>query len=121
MSAVFEATVIVYALGIAAVCTASAIAGRPRPRPVTPGLVILGLSAVTQAVVDVVALARGQHSPSMATHLGYLLTSVAVMPITAYAVRLDPGRWGSAALAVGCVLLTVVSLRLHQTVAGSRA
>ena len=30
-------------------------------------------------------------------------------------VAADPGRWGSAALAVGCVVLAVVALRMHQT------
>ena len=47
--------------------------------------------------------------------MGYLLTSLIVLPVTAATMRMDAGRWGSSALAVGCVMLAVVSVRLHQT------
>ena len=115
MSPVFSLTVIVYALGIAGVCALAAITGRPRPRAVTAGLVILETSVLVQAVLDGVDVLRGRHGGDMATHVGYLLASVAIIPLTVATVRFDPGRWGSAALAVGCIVLAVVSLRLHQT------
>lgn len=73
------------------------------------------LAVVVQAGLDVLGLARGDRPGSLATHVGYLVTSVALLPIAAGAVQLDEGRWGNAGLAIGCVLVAVVSVRLHQT------
>lgn len=108
-------TVLLYALGLASICVVSAVGGRVRPRPVTAALGVLEVGALAQAGVDIWALTGGRHSPELATHIGYLLTSIAIIPITVATVRLDPGRWGSVALAVGCVLLAIVTLRLHAT------
>ena len=121
MSPVFGLTVILYALGLAGAYGIAAVGGHLRSRAVVPALAILELSVLVQAWLDAAAVLRGRHGPEVATHVGYLLTSVAVLPITVAAVRLDSGRWGSTALAVGCVLLAVVSLRLHQTLGVARA
>ena len=115
MSDSFGLTVVLYALALAAACAGAAVLGRRRPRMVGAGLVLLEAAVIGQGVLDGVALLRGQHGTEVATNLGYLLTSPAILPVTASAVRLDPGRWGSAALAVGCLVLAVVSLRLRQT------
>jgi hypothetical protein len=121
MTTTFGLTVIVYAVGVAAVCALCAVAGRGRPTAVTPALAIVQISVVVQAVLDLAVLAGGAPSGQLAVHVGYLLVSLAILPIAAAMVRLDPGRWGSAALALGCVVVAVVSLRLHQTGVGAHA
>jgi FtsH-binding integral membrane protein len=107
-------TIVVYAAALALWCVASALRNRPRSPTFTAGLLVLEFAVALQAVFDVVELTRGQHD-EVATNLGYLLTSLILLPVTAAAVRMDRGRWGSAALAVGCVLVAVVSIRLQVT------
>lgn len=121
MSRSLGLTIILYALAVAGVCAFAAVTGRRRSPSVNVGLVLLELAAMVQAALDGLQLIRGQHGPDVATNVGYLITSLIVLPFTCAAVRLDPGRWGSAALAVGCVLLAVVSLRLHQTLGSAHA
>jgi hypothetical protein len=115
VTAALRLTVIVYALGVMVVCTWSAVTGRARPSIVTAALAMLEIGVLGQALVDAIAVAQGRHGSELAVHLGYLATSVIVVPVAAASVRLDPRRWGSAALAIGCAVLAVVSLRLDQT------
>ena len=114
MSASFGLTVIVYAAGLAVLLGGWAITGRDRPPAVLAGLVFLELATLVQGGLDVGALA-GSAQAETGVNVAYLLTSVVLLPVSAAAVRLDTGRWGSAAHAVGCALLAVVSVRLHQT------
>ncbi len=109
-------TIILYALGVALICVVVALAGRPRPPAVTVALVIAEVAAAGQALVDGARLVGGRHGPEVAANVGYLVTSLIVLPVAVAAVRLDPGRWGSVAVAIGCLLLSVVSIRLHQTI-----
>ncbi|SOD70906.1 hypothetical protein SAMN05892883_0537 [Jatrophihabitans sp. GAS493] len=106
---------ILYAVGLALWCLICAVGNRPRPPAFVAALIVLEVGVVLQALLDVAALLRGDHGDDVATNVGYLITSVLILPVTALAVRMDRGRWGSAALAVGCLLLAVVSARLLQT------
>jgi hypothetical protein len=120
VSAVLSVTVIAYALGVACVCAFSALSGRRRPRAVLVALLIVQSGVVVQAVLDGLALGRGVGGDEVAINVGYLITSLVILPVTAVSVRMDEGRWGSVALAVGLVLVAVVSLRLHQTLDAAR-
>lgn len=115
MSASFEAAVVAYALGVAAVCAFAAATGRVRSPAATLAVLVVQVTLVVQAVVDVAQLATGAPSPEPATHIGYLVVSLVALPAAAGSVQLDEGRWGSAALAIGCALVAVVSIRLQQT------
>jgi hypothetical protein len=108
-------TAILYAVAVAAVCSGCAVLGRCRPRSVGVALVTLELVAVVLAALDAADVLRGGHGPGLSTHVGYLVTSLVVIPATAATVKTDHGRWASAAVAVGCLVQAVVSLRLHQT------
>jgi hypothetical protein len=100
--------IVLYSLALAAICAGMAATNARRSPVVGAGLALVELTAIIQGLLDALALVRGQHGSEVATNTGYLLTSVAILPLTASAVRLDPGRWGSAGLAV-------VSIRLQQT------
>lgn len=119
MKGSFEATVVLYAVGVACAFAVAAARRRPRSGLLLAALALVELTAVVQAVIDVVDLAGGPPSGDLATHIGYLVASVAVLPAAVAAVRLDGGRWGSVALAVGCVVFAAVSIRLHQTLGPS--
>ncbi len=120
MTTTFELAVVIYALGVAAVCAATAIRARPRGPLLVPALIVIQLGTLIQAALDASELAAGAHPAETSTHLGYLVVSVAILPIAAGSVRLDDSRWGTTALAIGCVLVAIVSIRLHQTLAPAR-
>ena len=120
MSASLGLTIVLYALALAAIGAGVALSGRPRPPAFALAVGTLEIALIGQALLDVLALADGR-AANVATNLGYLLTSLAVLPICAGSVRFDTGRWGTAALAVGCVLVVVVTLRLHQTAGSAHA
>jgi FtsH-binding integral membrane protein len=117
----FNLSVIGYALALAAICAMASLGGRPRRPAVSAALGFLQIAVVVAALLDVIRLVRADEGAQVVTNLGYLVTSVIVLPVIATAVRMDLGRWGNAAAAVGCVLLAVISLRLHQTVGSNRA
>ncbi len=120
MTTTFELAVVLYALGVAAICAVTAVRGRPRGPMILPALIVIQIATLVQAVFDATELAAGPLPAETATHVGYLIVSVVVLPITAGSVRLGEDRWGTAALAIGCVLVAVVSIRLHQTLAPAR-
>jgi hypothetical protein len=108
-------TVIGYALAVGVACLVPAVRGTPRSALVVPALAVVELGVTAQALLDVVALWHGPRPIELATHVGYLLASLVLVPVAAGSVRLDDSRWGSAALALGCLLVAVVTVRLHQT------
>lgn len=115
MKAGLEVSVIAYAVALAASCGYAAVRGRPRSTLVAPAAIVLQTALVLQAVVDLLAVARGYNGAELSTHIGYLVTSLVVLPVTVASIRLDAGRWASAAFAIGCLVVAIVSIRLHQT------
>ena len=114
-------TTLAYGLVLTVVALAYLASGRPRPRPFSGALVVLEVAVVGVVVMDAVHLLTGPNPADPATHLGYLLVAPLIIPAAAAAVRMDRSRWGSAALAVGCLVQFVVTLRLFQTSAVAHA
>ncbi len=112
---------ILYAAALALWCVTSMAANRRRAASFTVALGVLEVAVIGLAILDASNLIGGQHGSEVATNIGYLITLVAILPVTAAVVRLDPGRWGSAALAIGCLLVIVVAIRLQQTLHAGHA
>jgi hypothetical protein len=121
MAGSFLLAVVLYAFALGGVCLVTAVGGRTRPPTVSVSLGLLQGVVVIAGLLDAVALIQGEHRSDVATNLGYLFVSVLVLPATFAAVRADAGRWGNAAGAVACVLLAVISLRLHVTLGPAAA
>lgn len=102
------------ALVLAAVTAVLAYLRRPTPRLL--GILALGLAVAVgvQAVIAVVLLLGGDRPGELGTFIGYLLSSVLVLPAAMLWARAEPGRWGNGVLAVGCLTLAVVIVRLGQ-------
>ncbi|MBU2661905.1 hypothetical protein KOI35_00140 [Actinoplanes bogorensis] len=79
-------------------------------------LASLVLSAVVAVlvVIAVVGLFDGSRPSDTATFAGYLITTIAFVPVAAYLARLEPTRWGSLILGVACLVIPVLVLRLQQ-------
>lgn len=114
-------TVVLYAAGVGLVCAIAAARAHPRPALVVPGLMVLEIALALQVASDLVVGLHRHRPPSLATHLGYAIASLVVLPAAAGSTRLDESRWGSASLAVGSLVAAIVSVRLHQTLGPVRA
>ena len=114
MTRLAEATVL-YAVAVSLVCLFFTASGRARPRVLAAALVLVAVAAAGTSLLGAVSLLRGPRPVELATHLGYLVTAPLVLPVTASSVADLPGRWQSAAFAVGALVLAVVLVRVVAT------
>ena len=87
---------------------------------VKTGLVVGGVLLLIQAGLDLAGWARGHRPSDPATHLGYLVVSVVLLPLIAgrALVAADgaaPERSDYLVVALACAVAVVVALRLHAT------
>lgn len=68
-----------------------------------------------RALAGLGALASGDRPESAATHIGYLLASVCVVPLALGSTREDRGPWSIGVLAVAVVAVGVISVRMMVT------
>ncbi len=87
---------------------------RPTPRWLTAAVLVVAAAVLLQAVLAVVLLIGGDQPASPGTFIGYALASIVVLPAAIAWARAEPGRWGNGVLAVGCLTLSVVVVRMQQ-------
>ncbi|MEU4801724.1 hypothetical protein [Actinosynnema sp. NPDC023587] len=78
------------------------------------GVVLLELGLVVQAVIGIVELVGLDREISGVTFVGYLLGPVLVLALAAFWSIAERSRWGASVLAVGCLSVPVMLLRLYQ-------
>jgi hypothetical protein len=123
-----------YAVFLAGLAGWTGIRGREFSPVLIVGLGFLELMLLVQALVEVVGMARGRVPDEAATHIGYLITSIAILPFSVgptlrRAVQSpdDPGMDGmltqarsdAALTAFGCVVVVIVVVRMFATGSGS--
>jgi hypothetical protein len=78
-----------------------------------PGLVLLELTLVVDVAVDALV---GAPAAEPVVHACYLVAGAALLPVTLLLTRGPDDRgWGSATIAVVCVALVVLQLRIIAT------
>jgi hypothetical protein len=78
-------------------------------------VVLLEVGLLVQAVAATVAVLGGDRDGlDVATFFGYLIAVVAVLPVGAFWALGDRSRWGAGVLAVACMSVPVMILRLNQ-------
>jgi hypothetical protein len=75
--------------------------------------VFSGLVAVL-VLLAVVGLFDGSRPADIATFAGYLITTLAFLPVAFVLARMEPTRWGTLILGVACLVMPVLVLRLQQ-------
>jgi hypothetical protein len=78
------------------------------------GAAALGALVAVLVVVAVVGLFDGSRPSDVPTFAGYLITTLGFAPTALILARMEPTRWGSLILGVGCLVLPVLVLRLQQ-------
>ena len=75
---------------------------------------VLGAVVTVLVLLAVVGLFDGSRPAETSTFAGYLITTVAFAPTAFMLARMEPTRWGTLILGVGCLVLPVLVLRLQQ-------
>ncbi|WP_083751171.1 hypothetical protein [Kribbella sp. ALI-6-A] len=76
------------------------------------GVIEVGLLA--QLVVGIVQLAGTSRDVSGPFFVGYLIGALLVLPLGALWALAESSRWGAGALAVACLVVPVLELRMHE-------
>lgn len=114
MNGAVTTAVIISSLLLAAWCGVTALRNRTIQLPHLAGAAAVEVMLVVQVVVAVVASAGGDRASDAVTFIGYLVTSLALLPVGAALALVERTRWGSVVLAVTCLVVPVVELRLQQ-------
>jgi hypothetical protein len=75
---------------------------------------VVEVALLAQLVVGIVQLAGTERDVSGPFFVGYLIGSLLILPIGALWALAESSRWGAGALAIACVVIPVVELRLHD-------
>ncbi|WP_432942991.1 hypothetical protein ACQPXM_38910 [Kribbella sp. CA-253562] len=76
------------------------------------GVIEVGLLA--QLVVGIVQLTGTSRDVSGPFFVGYLIGALLVLPLGALWALAESSRWGAGALAVACLVIPVLELRMHE-------
>ena len=87
--------------------------GTDRVRSTSASTSLEGALAI-RAMIGVGQIVSGDEARSV-THIGYLVASVAVLPLVLNTLEGDRSKWSSAILGVAALVVLVVVLRLQVT------
>jgi len=76
------------------------------------GVIEVGLLA--QLVIGIVQLSQTTRDVSGPFFIGYLIGSLLVLPVGALWALAESSRWGAGALAVACLVIPILELRLYE-------
>ncbi len=106
--------VIVVGLLLAAMVAVVVLRDWPISRPILLLAGVVETVLVVQGGIGVVLLAETDRAVAGALFLGYLLTSMLVLPAAVAWSQLERSRWASAVLMLGALVVVVLEVRLHQ-------
>ena len=69
---------------------------------------------VAQLIVGIVQLSGTDRDVSGPFFVGYLIGSLLILPIGAFWALAESRRWGAGALAIACLVIPILELRLHD-------
>ena len=114
-----QITVIVvgYASLVFVLALVVALRRRERPSWLDQMVWMLELLLVVRALAGLGPLVGDDRPDSTSTYVGYLLSSVCVLPIAMKSIEGDRASWSSAVITVAAVAVGVVAVRLEMTAA----
>lgn len=113
----WAATVVLYALLLAAFAALLAARGRRPNHLLLAGSALLELALLGQAFAALASLLGGQRPDDPSTHGGYLAPSVVLLPAAGGYALQGGSRWDCAILACACLAVAVITVRLRATCA----
>jgi hypothetical protein len=110
--------VVIFAAGIVLLATVAFVREQPRPLLLDRAVIVLEGVLLVRAAVDVVLMLTGSQLVHDATHLGYLVSSVALLPCALQFLEGDRSKWSTLVLGVATLAVLVVAVRLEVTTSG---
>ena len=107
-------TIMIASLLVAAWCFVAVTRDRWIDMTHLAGLVVVEVALLAQATVALVRIGGGDRPDEFATFVGYLATSVVVVPVAVVLSFMERTRWGSVIAGAGAVVVAVLTLRLQQ-------
>jgi hypothetical protein len=80
---------------------------------------ILEGALAIRAMLGAASMLTGRHAVPGATHIAYLISSVAILPVVIATLIDDRSRWSAAVVAVTCLAILVIAVRIQMTWSGS--
>lgn len=115
MNATLNTATIIVSLLAAGWAIVAVLRGRAPDVSHMIALAIVQLAVVALTVAAIAAVAGGERPDQPGTFWGYVVTIVCLPPLAAVLARMEPTRWGSAIVAVVCLVVPVLVVRLQQT------
>lgn len=75
---------------------------------------VVEVALIGQLVVGIVQLVGTDRDVSGPFFVGYLIGALLVLPLGALWALAESSRWGAGALAIACVVIPVLELRLYE-------
>ena len=107
--------VVGYGVLLTLVAAYSAFRWRARPPWLDSMGWMLEVLLVIRALAGLGALLGHDRPDEYGTHVGYLVSSVCVLPIALRSISDDNGPWSAGVVIVAAVAVTVISLRMMAT------
>jgi hypothetical protein len=101
-----------YATLLAVVAIGSAALGRRPGQTLTAASIVLAMALALQALLCLIDLVGGDGPAETGTAVGYLVASVAILPVAGSLAVAEPSGWSSVILALAFLALAVVTMRL---------
>jgi hypothetical protein len=76
---------------------------------------LLEVLLVVRALAGIGTVTGDDPPDSMSTHVGYLVSSVCILPIAMRSIEGDRAVWSSGVIAVATLAVTVIAVRLQMT------
>jgi hypothetical protein len=68
-----------------------------------------------RAMLGVALMVSDRHDVPGVTHIAYLISSVAILPVILATLVDDRSRWSAAVIAVACLAILVIAVRINMT------
>ena len=107
--------VVGYAVLVAVLALVVALRRQARPRWLDQMVWMLELLVVVRALAGLGPLVGDVKPDSTSTYVGYLISSVCVLPIAMKSIEGDRAVWSSAVVTVAALAIGVIAVRLEMT------
>ncbi|TCO41538.1 hypothetical protein EV646_11579 [Kribbella antiqua] len=77
-------------------------------------LAMVEAGLLTQVVIGIAQLAETSRDVSGPFFVGYLIGSLLILPLGVLWALAEKSRWGAGALAVACLVIPVLELRMYE-------
>src|SRR5262249_48357062 len=114
LTGLLTTAIAIAAAALAVGCATIFLLDRERPKAIDRCAYGLEAALAIRAMIGVAQMVSGDEARSV-THIGYLVASVAILPLVLNTLEGDRSKWSSAILAVGCLVVLVVEIRLQVT------